>query len=132
MSSAMRIASSIRVSTIWDSGTVLITSPLTKICPLPLPEGDAEVCLARLAGSVDDAAHDRHPQRDLEPVEPGGHLVGQLVDVDLGSPAGGARDDLELALTQVQRLEDLEPDLDLLDGGARTARPRMVSPMPLG
>ena len=32
------MASSINVSTIWASGTVLITSPLTKICPLPLPE----------------------------------------------------------------------------------------------
>src|SRR6266508_6154451 len=36
--SAMRMASSIRVSTILDSGTVLMTSPLTKIWPLPLPE----------------------------------------------------------------------------------------------
>ena len=32
------MASSISVSTIWDSGTVLTTSPLTKIWPLPLPE----------------------------------------------------------------------------------------------
>src|SRR5699024_2609227 len=38
ISSAIRLASSMRVSTIWDSGTVLMTSPLTKICPLPLPE----------------------------------------------------------------------------------------------
>ena len=38
MSSAIRIASSISVSTICDSGTVLMTSPLTKIWPLPLPE----------------------------------------------------------------------------------------------
>ncbi len=32
------MASSINVSTIFDSGTVLMTSPFTKICPLPLPE----------------------------------------------------------------------------------------------
>ena len=38
MSSAMRMASSMRVSTICDSGTVLMTSPLTKIWPLPLPD----------------------------------------------------------------------------------------------
>src|SRR5437588_7389791 len=38
ISSAMRMASSISVSTILCSGTVLITSPLTKIWPLPLPE----------------------------------------------------------------------------------------------
>ena len=36
--SARRMASSIRVSTIWDSGTVAITLPRTKIWPLPLPE----------------------------------------------------------------------------------------------
>ena len=36
--SAIFIASSIRVSTIFDSGTVLMTSPFTKIWPLPLPE----------------------------------------------------------------------------------------------
>ena len=38
ISSARRMASSMRVSTIWLSGTVLMTSPLTKIWPLPLPE----------------------------------------------------------------------------------------------
>ena len=38
LSSAIRMASSMRVSTIWDSGTVLTTSPLTKIWPLPLPD----------------------------------------------------------------------------------------------
>src|SRR5665647_3337258 len=38
ISSASRMASSIRVSTIWDSGTVLMISPLTKIWPLPLPD----------------------------------------------------------------------------------------------
>src|SRR5262249_6120554 len=35
---ANRIASSINVSTICASGTVLMTSPRTKICPLPLPD----------------------------------------------------------------------------------------------
>ena len=34
----MRMASSISVSTIIASGTVLTTSPLTKIWPLPLPD----------------------------------------------------------------------------------------------
>ena len=38
ISSAIRRASAISVSTICDSGTVLMTLPLTKICPLPLPE----------------------------------------------------------------------------------------------
>src|SRR5581483_5114975 len=38
ISSAMRMACSTRVSTISASGTVFTTSPLTKICPLPLPD----------------------------------------------------------------------------------------------
>src|SRR3954468_19816984 len=38
MPSAILSASSMRVSTIACSGTVLTTSPLTKICPLPLPD----------------------------------------------------------------------------------------------
>src|SRR5699024_7917441 len=38
LSSAIRDASSINVSPICASGTVLMTSPLTKICPLPFPE----------------------------------------------------------------------------------------------
>src|SRR5690606_13942458 len=38
ISSAMRFASSMRVATMSDSGTVLMTWPLTKICPLPLPD----------------------------------------------------------------------------------------------
>src|SRR4051794_38005154 len=82
--------------------------------PLAVARGDAQVGLAGLARAVDDAAHDGHPQRDLEPVETGGHLVGELVDVDLGAPARGAADDLQTALAQVQRLEDLVADLDLL------------------
>src|SRR4051812_36429715 len=70
---------------------------------LAVAGGHAEVGLAGLARAVDDAAHDGHPQGDLEPVEPGGDLVGQRVDVDLGAPAGRAADDLQAALAQVQR-----------------------------
>src|SRR5690606_30258931 len=38
ISAAIRLASSISVCTMSASGTVLMTSPLTKICPLPLPD----------------------------------------------------------------------------------------------
>ena len=58
---------------------------------------DAEVGLAGLARAVDDAAHDGDPQRHLHALEAGGHLVGQLVDVDLRAAARRARDDLEPA-----------------------------------
>src|SRR3954449_5443092 len=60
---------------------------------LAVARGDAEVGVAGLAGAVDDAAHDRDPQRYLEAVEARGHLVGELVDVDLGSAARGTGDD---------------------------------------
>src|SRR4051812_29753578 len=87
--------------------------------PLAVARGDPEVGLAGLAGAVDDAAHDRHAQRDLHALQPGGHLVGELVDVDLGAPARGAADNLQAALAQVQRLQDLGADLDLLDRRGR-------------
>src|SRR5436309_2704530 len=75
----------------------------------------AQVGLPRLAGAVDDAAHHGDPQRNGHALETGLDLLGEGVDVDLGPAAGGAGDDLEAALAQVERLEDGEPDLDLLD-----------------
>src|SRR4051812_268548 len=81
---------------------------------LAVARGDTEVGLARLAGTVDDATHDGDAQRHLQAVEPGGDLLGELVDVDLGTAAGRAGDDLEAARLEVERLQDLEADLDLL------------------
>src|SRR5690242_19443674 len=80
---------------------------------LAVAGGDPEVGLAGLARAVDDAAHDGDTQRHLEPVETGRDLVGELVDVDLRAPARRARDDLEAARAQVERLQDLHADLDL-------------------
>jgi hypothetical protein len=70
---------------------------------LAVAGGDAEVGLAGLAGAVDDAAHHGHAQRDRHALEPGGDLLGERVDVDLGPAARRARHDLELAL---RRLSD--------------------------
>ena len=130
-SSAIRMASSIRVSTICDSGTVLITSPLDEDLPLAVAGRDAEVGLAGLARAVDDAAHDGDPQRHLEPSRPAVTSLGERVDVDLRAPARRAGDDLELARPQVQRLEDLDADLDLLDRRRRQRHPDGVAD-PLG
>src|SRR5436190_22488567 len=54
---------------------------------------DAEVGLARLARAVDDTPHHGDPERDLHALEAGGDLLGQRVDVDLGTTAGRAGDD---------------------------------------
>ena len=89
--------------------------------PLAVAGGDAEVSLARLARTVHDAAHHGHAQGHGHAFETLGDLVRQRVDVDLRAPARRARDDLELALAQVQRLQDLVPDLDLF-GGRRGER----------
>jgi len=63
-SSAMRMASSIRVSTIWCSGTVLITCRRTR-SGLAVAGRHAQIGLARLAGDVDDRSHHRDPQWHL-------------------------------------------------------------------
>src|SRR3989449_6463814 len=68
---------------------------------------DAEVGLAGLARAVDDAAHDGDAERHLHALQAGGHLLGERVDVDLGTAARRAGDDLELAGAEGQRLEDL-------------------------
>ena len=82
---------------------------------LAVAGGHPEVGLAGLPRAVHHAAHDGDAQRHLHAGEPGGDLVGELVDVDLGAPARRAGDDLQLARPQVERLQDLRADLDLLD-----------------
>ena len=46
-----------------------MTSPAHEDLPLAVAGGDPEVGLARLAGPVDDAAHDGDAQRHLEALE---------------------------------------------------------------
>src|SRR5690606_5591569 len=73
---------------------------------LAVARRDAEVCLARLARAVDDAAHDGDAKRHGEPLETSGDLVGKSVDIHLGTPTARARHDLELALAQIQALKN--------------------------
>ena len=90
---------------------------------LAVARRDAQVGLARLARAVHHAAHHGDAQRHGHALQPLGHVVGERVDVDLRAAARRAGDDLELALAQVERLQDLQADLDLLDrrGGERDA-----------
>jgi hypothetical protein len=56
--------------------------------------GNTEVSFACLTWAVDDATHHGDAQRYREAVEGRGDLLGEGIDVDLGSPARGAGDDL--------------------------------------
>ena len=67
--SASFMASSIRVSTIFDSGHGLDDLALDEDLALAVARGDPEVGLARLAGTVDHAAHHRDPQRHLHALQ---------------------------------------------------------------
>ena len=70
-SAASFFASATSASANFSSGTRCSrTSPLTISCAVALARGDAEVGLARLAGSVDDAAHHRDAHRGLDALAP--------------------------------------------------------------
>ncbi len=97
---------------------------------LAVAGGDAQVGLAGLARTVDDAAHDGDAQRDRHALEAGGDLLGQRVDVDLGAAAGRAGDDLQAALAAGPATPGSAlPTLTSSTGGA-DSETRMVSPMP--
>jgi hypothetical protein len=83
---------------------------------LLLAGGNADVGLAGLAGSVDDAAHDRHLDRQVELLQRLLGLLGHGDDVDLGPAARRAGDEVEaLALPQAQGLEQLASGPGLFD-----------------
>ncbi len=100
---------------------------------LPLARRDAEVRLARLARTVHDAAHDRDADRRLQPLalERLVHLLRETEHVHLGATARRARDEIQPALPQTERLQDRRPDLDLLDGIVRERHTDRVAD-PLG
>jgi hypothetical protein len=75
---------------------------------LAVAGGDAEVGLAGLAASpFSRAAHDGDAQRHLEARQPGGDLLGEGVDVDLGRARSDGQETISRPpLAQVERLED--------------------------
>src|SRR5690606_36371036 len=89
--------------------------PLHEDLSLAVAGRHREVGLPRLARAVHDASHHRDPQRHFQPLQARRDLVGQFVDVHLCPPARRAGDDLQLAWTEVQRLQDLVAALHLLD-----------------
>ena len=124
------MASSISVSTICDSGTVLMTSPLTKIWPLPLPEATPRSASRASPGPLTTQPMTATRSGTSMPSRPAVTSLGQRVDVDLGAAAGRAGDDLEPALAQVRATRRIwMPTLTSSTGGA-DSETRIVSPMP--
>src|SRR6218665_3398334 len=79
----------------------------------------AEVGLTPLARSVDNTPHDGNAQWNGHSFQPVGDIISDLVDINLRATTRRARDNLQLPLPQIQRLQDLQPDLDLLCGRCR-------------
>ena len=110
--------------TISSSGMTATFWPLMNRWPFFRPAAIPRSASRGLARPVDDAAHDRHLQRDLPLAERGHRLVGDGDHVDLGAPAARAGDEVDvLALAQTEALEQLAPGPRLLDrvGGERVA-----------
>ena len=84
-----------------------MTSPRTKIWPLPLPEATPRSASRASPGPLTTQPMTATRSGTVSALEPGGDLLGERVDVDLGAAAGRAGHDLEPALAQAERLEDL-------------------------
>src|SRR5215217_2842682 len=75
--------------------------------------GYAEVRLACLARSVENATHHSNAERHLQSYQSGSYLVGKPVNINLVTAAGRTGNDLQMPRPQVQRFQDLDADLDL-------------------
>src|SRR5476649_2341526 len=84
---------------------------------------EGHVCLASLARTVHHATDDRQRHRGRNVFQPVFKLPDSLDDVEALARAAGARDDVHAAMSQVQRLEDVESDAHLFHGigGKRNA-----------
>ena len=85
--------------------------------------GEADVGHQRLARAVDHAADDREAHGRGDVLQALLELVDRLDDVEALPRAGRAGDDVDAAVAQAQRLQDVEAGLDLLHrvGGERDA-----------
>ena len=104
-----------------------MTSPLTKIWPLPLPEATPRSASRASPGPLTTQPMTATRSGTGQTLQARGDLVGQRVDVDLRPAAGRAGDDLQPALPQPERLQDRDADLDLLDRRRRQRHPDGVA-----
>ena len=89
---------------------------LNKDLALAVTAGNTQVSISSFSWYIHHASHDRDPQRNRHTLEPFGDVLSECVDIDLRPPTTRARHNLELALAQVQRFQNLEPDFDFLSG----------------
>src|SRR5690606_38823754 len=129
ISSAMRCASAMRVATISDSGTVLMTSPFTKIWPLPLPEATP-----RSASRASPGPFTTHPMTATRSgtVMPCSPSVTESASVYTSTWARPHDEQDTISSLRSRRLSDCRicrPTLTSSAGGAESET-RIVSPMP--
>src|SRR5690606_31059760 len=89
--------------------------------------GEADIGVERLARAVDDATDDRQRHRRGDVGQPLFQHADGADHVEALTGAGRAGDDVHAAVAQAQRLEDVEADLDLLDGIGRKRNPDGVA-----
>ena len=83
--------------------------------PFAFAAGDADVGFLAFADAVHDAAKHGHVQGRLDMAQFLLQLIGHSHHVDLYPAAGRTGDDIDAAMAQFERLENLETDLDLFD-----------------
>src|SRR5512138_2906095 len=87
---------------------------MTEEKPFAPAAGNAEICLARLTGTVHHAPHDRHGKGGVQILQPPFYLFGNPDEVDLAAAAGGTGDKVYSFLTQAEGFEYLESDPNLI------------------
>jgi hypothetical protein len=90
---------------------------------------DADIGVPRLAGAVDDAAHDGDAQRLRKVFEGGFDAGGEFVDVDLEASTAGQGTISSLRGRRPNEDRMWQPALTCSAGGA-DSETRMVSPIP--
>src|SRR6267142_661601 len=76
----------------------------------PATSGNTDVRRARLAGPVDFTSHDGDVDLLVQSLELVLDLLRELDQVDVGPAAGGTRDEGQAALSEAERLQDVDPD----------------------
>ena len=88
---------------------------------------NADVCLARLSGTVDHTAHDRDGDGLFAVSECGFHAGGKGNEIDAGSAAGGAGDDVDPVMAKPGGFEDVARGIDLTHGICRQGHANRVA-----